>query len=127
MGLEELRARDVMLGDFFSLLPDERVVSAKLKMARLGVGGAPVVDSETNLLGIITHRDMELSGRTGSNLRVEELMTRNVHSVQENTPLMEVVRIMREKGYQRIPVVKKGKVTGFVTQSCIINALYDQL
>ena len=127
MGLEDLKAKDVMLGEFFSLLPDDAIVSAKLRMARIGVGGAPVVDEEMKLLGVITHRDIELSGMTGSKLKVKDLMTREVISVEEGTSLMDIVKIMRKKGYQRIPVLRKEKIVGFVTQSCIIDALYESL
>ncbi len=127
MGLEDLKAKDVMLREFFSILPDDAIVSAKLRMARIGVGGAPVVDGEMKLLGVITHRDIEISGKTGARLKVRDIMTRKVTSVEEGTSLRDILKIMRKKGYQRIPVLRKEKIVGFVTQSCIIDALYESL
>ena len=41
------------------------------------------------------------------------------------TSIKEIVKIMNDEGYQRIPVVQDGKLMGLVTQSSIIRAVSD--
>jgi CBS domain-containing protein len=43
--------------------------------------------------------------------------------VEKETPIMDITRIMADKGYQRIPVVDHGNLIGLITQSSLIRAL----
>ncbi|HPX78527.1 MAG TPA: CBS domain-containing protein, partial [Methanobacterium sp.] len=100
------------------------IAAAKLKMMRSNVGGLPVLDNE-RLVGIITHRDILLAGGEALGLKVEELMSKNLRVVEPTTSIKEIVKIMNDEGYQRIPVVQDGKLMGLVTQSSIIRAFSD--
>jgi len=124
--MREIRARDLMIRDAVTAGPEEILALAKLRMTRLGIGGLPVVENK-KLVGMITHRDTILAGERAMNLRVKDIMTSNVLVIREDTPLIEVVTIMKETGYQRLPVVGDGKLMGIVTQSCVINALAEEL
>lgn len=104
--------------------PGDLIAAAKLKMMRNNVGGLPVVDGE-RLVGIITHRDILLAGGEAIGLKVKELMSKNLKVVGPETSLLEIVTIMADEGFQRIPVVKNGKLIGLVTQSSIIRAVAD--
>ena len=42
---------------------------------------------------------------------------------ERETPIMDVTKIMADKGYQRIPVVDNGILIGLITQSSLIRAL----
>jgi CBS domain-containing protein len=122
----DLKARDIMLKKVITIGPDEKVASAKLIMTRKGIGGLPVIDGE-ELAGIITHRDIILAGDEVLKLKIRDIMTKNVKAVKEDTPLKEIVKLMKDKGYQRIPVVKDKKLVGLITQSSIINVIADLL
>lgn len=126
MDLNRVRARDIMLREVITIGPDEILPVAKLKTVRRGVGGLPVIE-DGKLVGIITHRDVILVSDYAKNLRVRDVMTKKVVTVNENTPLSEMVRIMKERGYQRLPVVKGKKLVGLITQSSIINAMAEGL
>ncbi|WP_337971843.1 CBS domain-containing protein [Methanobacterium petrolearium] len=103
-------------------LPDDLVAAAKLKMMRCNVGGLPVVD-ESELVGIITHRDILLAGGETLGLKVGDLMSKDPEVAEKSTPIMNITKIMAEKGYQRIPVVENGNLVGLITQSSLIRAL----
>ncbi|MEE8167717.1 MAG: CBS domain-containing protein [Candidatus Hydrothermarchaeales archaeon] len=126
MGLREIKASDIMLKDVITIGPDEHLPIAKLKTLRRGVGGLPVVENGS-LLGMITHRDIILLGNKIASLIVRDIMSRNVLSVEEDTSITEIVRLMKETGYQRLPVVRGKKLIGLITQSSIINALAEEL
>ena len=113
-----------MIQDVHVTSPNDRVAAAKLKMMRCNVGGLPVVDGQ-KLVGIITHRDILLAGGEALGLKVDDLMSKDPMVADEDTPIMDVTKIMAEKGYQRIPVVQNGNLIGLITQSSLIRALAD--
>lgn len=115
-----------MLEEVVTAAPEDALAMARLKMMRLGVGGLPVVDGE-RLVGIVTHRDITLVGERESGLKVRDIMTTNVLTITRQTPLRDILLIMKKTGYQRLPVVDDGRLVGLVTQSCVISALAEQV
>jgi CBS domain-containing protein len=120
--IDKLQAQDIMIQEVQVTSPHDLVAAAKLKMMRCNVGGLPVVD-EKKLVGIITHRDILLAGGEALGLKVDDLMSKDLKVVKIDTPIMEITRIMADKGYQRIPVVDNGNLIGLITQSSLIRAL----
>jgi CBS domain-containing protein len=120
--IKKLHAQDIMIQEVHVTSPSDLVAAAKLKMMRCNVGGLPVVD-ERKLVGIITHRDILLAGGEALGLKVGDLMSKDPKVAEKKTPIMDITRIMAEKGYQRIPVVEEGDLVGLITQSSLIRAL----
>jgi CBS domain-containing protein len=120
--IKKLVAEDIMIEDIHVTSPNDLVAAAKLKMMRCNVGGLPVVD-KGKLVGIITHRDVLLAGGEALILKVYDLMSKDLMVAERKTPIMDVTKIMADKGYQRIPVVDNGILIGLITQSSLIRAL----
>jgi IMP dehydrogenase len=128
--MKDYLAKDIMIKDVYTIKVGSKVALARIKMMRHGVGGLPIVDGKGVLLGMITQRDIDLSGSDVSNLSVEDLMTTKLLKGNERTTLKEIVDIMVKTGIQRIPVVDdEDKLIGLVTQTSVIkHALaYDLL
>jgi CBS domain-containing protein len=123
--MENLLARDIMIKDVVTIGPVDVVASAKLKMIRLGIGGMPVVEDD-KVVGMITHRDVILIGERASAMKVGEVMTRDILTVDVGTPMRTVAEHMKNTGYQRIPVLEGGRLAGLVTQSSIIAAFLEE-
>jgi len=124
--IEDLCAKDIMLKDVIVSSPNDLVAVAKLKMVRANIGAVPVVDGK-HLMGFITHRDILLAGSEAMGLKVEDLMSKDLATVGENTNIKEISKIMASTGYQRIPVVDGDILLGLITQSCVIRAIADRL
>jgi len=120
--INKLVAEDIMIKDLYVTSPNDVVAAAKLKMMRCNVGGLPVVDKGT-LVGIITHRDVLLAGGEALGLKVDDLMSKDLVVAKRKTPILEITKIMADKGYQRIPVADNGILIGLITQSSLIRAL----
>lgn len=120
--IKKLHAKDIMIEDVQITSPNDLVAAAKLKMMRCNVGGLPVVDEE-KLVGIITHRDVLLAGGEALSLKVDDLMSKDLYVAHKDTPILEITKVMADKGYQRIPVVANGDLVGLITQSTLIRAL----
>jgi IMP dehydrogenase len=120
--MKDYLAKDIMIKDVYTIKAGSKVALARIKMMRHGVGGLPVIDEKGVLLGMITQRDIDLSGSDVSNLSVEDLMTTKLLKGNERTSLKEIVDIMVKTGIQRIPVVNdEDKLIGLVTQTSVIK------
>ena len=121
--ITKLVAEEIMIEDVHVTSRTDVVAAAKLKMMRCNVGGLPVVD-EGALVGIITHRDILLAGGESLGLKVDDLMSKDLMVAKRKTPIMEITKIMADKGFQRIPVIDDdGYLVGLITQSSLIRAL----
>ena len=54
---------------------------------------------------------------------VKDLMTRDVVTVTEDTPISEVASRLEEKRIKRVPVVRDGKVVGIISRANLVRAL----
>lgn len=82
-------------------------------------GVVPVVDGK-RIIGLITDRDIVVrgiaEGRDISSIKVNELMTKGVRSVKEDTPLNEVLDLMGNAEIRRVPVVNNNdELVGIVS------------
>ncbi|NOZ58745.1 MAG: CBS domain-containing protein [Euryarchaeota archaeon] len=122
-----LTAGKVMIREPITASPEDTVARAMLTMTVRGIGGMPVVGDDGELLGMITHRDLILAGREAERLRVRDIMTTKLVTVEPRTPVRRVAEIMCSTGLQRLPVVEGKRLVGLVTQSCLLRVLLQLL
>ena len=48
-------------------------------------------------------------------IRARDVMTLSVQTIDPETPVLEAAQIMREKGFNCLPVVDDGEVVGILT------------
>src|SRR5699024_8186607 len=82
------RAESGMIIDPVTLPVSASVKDAKTSMRENHIGGIPVVDSDKNLLGIVTNRDLRFE--KNSHRPISEVMTKaNLVTVSEGTSLKD--------------------------------------
>lgn len=99
--------------------PDHGWRDLSLAMVENSFSALPVVDSDSNLVGIVTESNLlkiVLEGRNEEDVKAKDLMTENPATVSENTPLSDVIKILDDKNLVRLPVVKNNKLVGIVTR-----------
>lgn len=117
-----------MVREVYTIGPNHKVALARLKMLRHNIGALPVVDGDGSLQGIVTLRDIDLAGPEVGDMRVEELMSRELVTATPETPLRTIADHMIRSGIQRIPVVdRRGRLAGLVTQTSLIKGARDKL
>ena len=122
--MDHILAKDVMIRNIYTIHPKQRVALARLRMLRHGVGALPVVDEDDRLQGIITLRDIDLAGNEAGSLLVVDLMSIQLKTGLENTPVLTIVETMLKTGIQRIPIVNpKNRLIGLVTQTTVIRTM----
>jgi CBS domain-containing protein len=143
-----MNAGDVMTQATITVDPDTSIMDAIHIMLKRRISGLPVVDKTGALVGILTEGDLlrraELgtqkcrprwiefligSGRlaneyvSAAGRKVHEVMTTPVHTVTEDAPLTDVVKIMESRQVKRLPVVRDDEVVGIVSRANLLRAL----
>ena len=135
----QLTVRELMTERPRTIGPDVPLHSAVLDMVRAGLGGLPVVDGDNRVIGMLSERELlrdllshylpRAGGPSGSpppssaRRTVRDLMTRQVMCVAPEQPLAEVASLMLNKDVDRVPVVKDGRLVGFLTRGDIVRKL----
>ena len=143
-----MRAIDVMVTDVATVHPETDVAEAVKLLAEHDASALPVVDAENRLVGILSeadlierveigtekHRPWWLEAVTAASTlardfakshgkKVGEIMTSDVVSVAEDTPLSEIAALLERNRIKRVPVTRDGKLVGVVSQSNLVRAL----
>ena len=120
-----MKVQDLMWTHVITAESGSLASHAGVRMAVGKISGLPVVDSEKTLIGIVTEFDLVRALRADKDLAatsVDELMTRDVISVQTDTPIDEVMEILERERILRVPVVSEGNLVGVVSRSDILEA-----
>ena len=108
--------------DVVTVRPNLSLREASKIMSKFGIGSLVVVEDE-NLVGIITSTDIikaVAEGKDVDQTLVNEVMSKDVITVDPDESLEEAVEKMMEKNIKRLPVVEGGKLVGIITASDII-------
>ena len=146
-----MNAAEVMTRQPVTARPDMSVRELARLLLRHRISAVPVVDAAGKLVGIVSEGDLVRRGevirderqswwleaiaegermapellaylRSGDRV-VRQLMTREVVTVDEATPLSEVARLLERHGIKRVPVLRDGQVVGVVSRADLIKAL----
>ena len=96
------------------------VASACRHMRDRRVGAVLVTDAAGRLLGIFTGRDavarVLAEGRSPSDTRLAEVMTRDPATIPPHCSAIEALRTMQDGGFRHLPVVDGHRVVGIVSR-----------
>lgn len=123
----------VMLSDIMSYpvikVHEDTPVEDVIQILRdMGCTGLPVVDSQDDLVGIVSRRDLKKVRQSKQmTAPIKAFMVRNVVTISHDRSAVEVARLMIKHDIGRVPVVKDGKMIGIVTRSDVMIYFYDML
>lgn len=143
------KAKDIMTKEVITVSPDTTVEGLGRLLIEKGISGAPVIDSNGKLFGIVTENDlikqkerfhiptvvrlfdafipvggsssMEKEIKRMSASRVSEICARDVVTVGPETSLQDIATLMSEKGVYLLPVVQSGKIVGIIGKMDVIK------
>jgi CBS domain-containing protein len=143
-----MKVSDVMTRRVVSVTPEATIRHAIRLMLDNHISGLPVIDDRAKLVGIVSEGDFLRRSEIGTErrrsrwlgallgpgepandyvhshgLKVKEVMTRKPITVQEDTPLDEVVHLMESRSVKRLPVIRGEKVVGVVSRANLMRAL----
>jgi CBS domain-containing protein len=147
-----MNAADVMTRDIVTVSANTSLTDAIQLMLKYRVSGLPVVEDTGELVGLLTEGDLLHRVETGTDApqmgwlralatrghladhyvhshgrRVQDVMTRNVTTVKEDSSLADIVRVMESKHFRRVPVVTVERLVGIVSRSDLVRVLGTML
>jgi CBS domain-containing protein len=125
-----MRAKDLMRKRVSTIHEDESVEDLMEVLVGEHIHGVPVVNSEGELVGVVTQQDIFFGSMTRNAddeergpVRIKEIMTAPAVSATEETELVPLCRMMYKLRIHRVPIVVDGKVTGIVSSLDICGAI----
>jgi CBS domain-containing protein len=125
-------AKDIMVSKgLITFHPRQRISEAIQTMVQREISGAPVVDEQMNLLGVLSEFDCLRVIAAGAydgapvdgNRTVEELMSRNVITISPTLNLYGIAHTFITRGVRRLPVVEARRVLGQVSRLDVLKAV----
>lgn len=145
--------RDVMETEVVTLCPEMSARDAARVLAEHRIGGAPVVDEQRRVLGVLSqsdlarleadrpsaaaagaffsdvedYRDLAVLPADESLVRVDAVMQRDVLSVPPDATLQEAAQRMRAQRIHRLLVLEDGRLRGLVSALDLLIAVDEPL
>jgi len=149
-----LKAKDIMTRDVITVQEDMTVEALGRVFIEKRISGAPVLNSQKKIVGIVTENDLVRKNSRlhiptvvrifdafvplGSTERVEEEIRRisastvseicshTVVTVSPDATLQDISSLMFEKGVHLIPVLDAGQIVGIIGKIDIIRGMFGE-
>lgn len=122
--------RERMTPNPITIMPDTSVTEALNLIRTRKVRRLPVIDRHGQLVGIVSYTDLLAVSPSPATLlsvwemrdlleklKVDKIMTREVVTVAEDTPVEEAARIMADRRIGGLPVLRDHTVVGIITET----------
>lgn len=149
-----MKARDIMTSSVITVSPESTIQEIARLLHVNRISGVPVVNSENEVIGIVTEGDLiikiarphlpphiELLGgiiylkrpqemddelKKITAVLAKDIMTEKVITVEENCDIEDVASLMVNRKINRLPVVKDRKLVGIITRADVIDTLSSE-
>jgi acetoin utilization protein AcuB len=121
-----------------TITPDTPMQEALRMMRMENIRRLPVVGPRGKLVGIVTETDLLHASPSDasslsvwemnyliSKLKIEEIMTRDVITIHEDTPIEDAARIMADNKIGGLPVVRDSEVVGIITETDLFKVFLE--
>lgn len=141
-------AKDVMTTAVLTVSPDTDVGDIARTMLEAHISAIPVIDSEGRLAGIVSEGDLIHRAETDTRRRqswwlrllaapeepaqrflrefgrrARDVMSREVITVDPETPLTEIASLLEKYHIKRVPVMDGGRLVGIVSRANLLRGI----
>lgn len=123
-----------------TIAPEASIAEASDRMKREKVRRYPVLNQQGRLVGIVSRDDLLYASPSAvsslsiwemtyllSQVKVQDVMTKKVITVTEDTPLEEAARIMLEHKIGGLPVLRGEMLVGIITETDVFRTFTEML
>jgi CBS domain-containing protein len=146
-----VQAKDIMTINVISVSEESPVHEIVSLLLKYRISAVPVIDTARKVVGIVSEGDLlrpEAANRSGTRRpwwleavsasqpvdyekahgrTAGAVMTRNVISVDENTPLNEIAELLERHHIKRVPVLSDGSLVGIVSRANLLQGLANTI
>ena len=125
--------KDYMATTLLTLKPSTNIFDAVKFLLDNKISGAPVVDENNRLLGLISEKDcLKLISKGFDNkvpkINVADFMSTKVDTILPDMDIYFAAGIFLKNVFRRFPVVdKKGKLVGHISRRDVLQAIHDTI
>jgi len=120
-GILKSKGREV-----WTITPETIVFDALKTMAEKNVGALVVLD-KTGVVGILSERDYArkviLHGKSSKALKVTEIMSANVYSVNPEQNIEDCMTLFTNKRVRHLPVLQNNQLIGIISIGDVVKAI----
>lgn len=147
-----MQASDVMTHGVITIVPEATVHELAQLLSERAISGVPVIDASNRVVGVVSEGDLLHRVETGTErrtdrrrarwfdalgseqaqardyikshgMRVADIMTPTVISVDESTELAKVATLLETHRIKRMPVMRDGQLVGIISRANLVRAL----
>ena len=135
IAFDKITVKEIMHKDLIVVSPTERLVHARRLMLEAHIGRLPVVEDD-EVIGMVTSKDLmrafidfrktvpeKYQKAQIKDVLVEDVMSTNPVCATKDMTISEVSNIIMETGFNGLPIVEDGKITGIITQTDILRLI----
>ncbi len=122
--------KEIMTTPVKTMTNKDTIIDAATLMLEEGIGGFPIVNSEDEIVGLVTESDVVRKlERLIANLEVKDVMATDIISTTPGTRIEGITKIMVRNSVRRVPIVgedpnritHEDRLLGFVTASDVLT------
>jgi len=127
------KVRDYMDHEVYTVSADTPMQKVVNLLISRHVTGAPVVDADGHVLGIITEKDClrllaeGLNNLPPTNATAADLMTKDVVTVPSNADVYYAAGVFLKNNFRRLLVLEDNKLAGALTRFDLLRAIEANL
>lgn len=127
--LEKVRVHEYMSSRLMTFTPEMEVMNAVHQLVKSGHSGAPVVDADGKLVGMLSERDclqiaMVAAQDTCVAGPISQYMSTKLETVSSDMSLAQLAGLfVTNSHFRRYPVVDDGKLIGQISRSDVLRAI----
>ena len=127
-----IKVKDYMTTSLITFKPEQPIEEVIQTLIRFKISGGPVVNSNNELVGIISEGDClkQISESRYYNMpmekdNVEKRMVTNVETIDGNLDVFDAANKFLQSKRRRFPIVENGKLIGQISQKDILKAALE--
>lgn len=129
---QAIQVKDFMTTRLITFTPKDSMHTVMETLVEKGISGAPVIDEDGSLCGIISEGDCLKQVVRGKYLNsltevgiVSDFMTKEPIFISPNDNIMEIAQKFLNLRLRRFPVLDQGKLVGQISQRDVMAAIKD--
>ena len=110
--------------------PSDRIYLVIRRLVEKSISGAPVVNDDGELIGIISEKDclkvlLEMVMHEMPGGLVERYMSNQVTTLEPHQSIIDAVEMFQKSNFRRFPVVQGSKLVGLISRRDVLKAIKD--
>ena len=117
-----MKIADVMTREVVTVSPGASLKEAARLLVENRISGLPVVDTDGDVLGVLSETDIVAAEAGGSHTLVGQAMTTPAVTIDAGRLVDAAAKLMIADTVNRLPVLEEGKLVGIVARADLVRA-----